>query len=93
MGRPMAKAIAKKSPKVLAKQRRPRRYYSPEFKLEAVQMLLDGHTAYSIAQQLGIDDNLLYQWKRQLISIAGPAARTLEELLPSKINYEHYLPD
>ena len=77
MDSPMAKSIAKKSANVPAKQRRPRRYYTPEFKQEAVQMLLDGHTAHSIAQRLGIDDNLLYQWKRQLISKAGPAARTL----------------
>lgn len=77
MDRPMAKAIAKKSPKVPAKQRRPRRYFSPEFKQEAVQLLFDGHSAHSIAQRLGVDPNLLYQWKGQSIRKAGPAARTL----------------
>ena len=66
--------MASSKPKAASRQRR---FFSEEFKQEAVQMLLDGHTAHSIAERLGIDDNLLYQWKRQLISKAGPAARTL----------------
>ena len=77
MDRSMAKPIPKKSPKPPVKERRPRRYFSLEFKQEAVQMLLDGHTAYSIGERLGIDHKLLYHWKRQLIRKAGPAARTL----------------
>lgn len=77
MDSPMAKAIAKKVPKVPLKQRRPRRYFSREFKQEAVQMLLDGHSAHSIAERLGIDTNLLYHWKKESFRQAGPAARNL----------------
>jgi len=33
---------------------RTRRSYSQEFKQEAVQMLLDGHSAPSVAQRLGL---------------------------------------
>jgi transposase len=77
MDSPMARSITKKSLKAPAKERRPRRYFSQEFKQEAVQMLLDGHTAYSVGERLGIDHKLLYHWKRQLIRKAGPAARTL----------------
>jgi transposase len=77
MDSPMAKPIAKKVPKVPGKQRRPRRYFSQEFKQEAVQMLLDGHSAHSVAERLGIDANLLYHWKKESFRQAGPAARNL----------------
>jgi transposase len=77
MDSPMARSIPKKIPKAPVKQRRPRRYFSHEFKQEAVQLILDGHAAHSVAERLGIDNNLLSQWKRQLIRKAGPAARTL----------------
>ena len=45
------------------KQDKPqRRVYSEELKKEAVQMLLDGHSAPSVAQNLGIGHtSLLYR--------------------------------
>ena len=56
-----------------------RREYSNELKAEAVQMLLDGHTAQSAAENLGISGaNLLYRWKARLLKESGPAAETLE---------------
>ncbi len=52
--------------------RRGRRRFSQEFKEEAVQMLLDGHTAASVAERLGLSGpNLLSRWKRELIGQAG----------------------
>ena len=71
----MAKKVFKIATK--QKQRRPRRYSSPEYKQEAVQMLLDGHSARSFAVRHGIDHHLLYHRKRQLIRKAGSAARTI----------------
>jgi transposase len=57
---------------------RTRRLYSEEFKQEAVQMLLDGHSASSVAERLGISGpNVLYRWKKDSLHRAGPAARTL----------------
>jgi transposase len=57
---------------------RTRRSYSDEFKQEAVQMLLDGHSAPSVAERLGISGpNVLYLWKKQVLHRAGPAAQTL----------------
>ena len=56
---------------------RERRSFSEEFKQEAVQMLLDGHSATSVAQRLGLSANALYRWKREVLHRAGPAARTL----------------
>jgi len=55
-----------------------RRSFTIEFKQEAVQMLLDGHAASSVAERLGVATNLLYRWKSQLIQECGPAASTLE---------------
>ena len=50
----------KKQPK-----RKSRRSYDDDFKAEAVQMLLDGHSAQSVVDRLGISGtNLLYRWKR-----------------------------
>jgi transposase len=57
---------------------RTRRFFSDEFKQEAVQMLLDGHSASSVAQRLGLSGpNVLYRWKKDALHRAGPAARTL----------------
>ena len=56
-----------------------RRRFTKEFKEEAVQMLLDGHSATSVAQRLGLSGpNLLYRWKRELIGQAGKTAETLD---------------
>lgn len=61
------------------KRRPPRRSYSDELKTEAVQMLLDGHSAESVASNLGLSGaNLLYRWKAKLLEQSGPAATTLE---------------
>ena len=56
-----------------------RRVFTKEFKSEAVQMLLDGHTASSVAKRLGLSNtNLLYRWKQQQLLQSGPVASTLE---------------
>jgi len=71
----MDRSMAKSKPKATS---RPRRFFSEEFKQEAVQMLLDGHSAPSVAQRLGLSGpNVLYRWKRETLRRAGPAARTL----------------
>lgn len=55
-----------------------RRTFTPEFRQEAVQMVLDGHSPRSVADRLGIRTNLLYRWKSQLIQESGPAADALD---------------
>ena len=58
---------------------RSRRQYSHELKAEAVQMLLDGHSATSVASRLGLSGtNILYRWKAQMLAESGPAATALE---------------
>lgn len=59
--------------------RRKRRQFTEEFKTEAVQMLLDGHSANSICQRLGLSSpNILYRWKRELIRRGGSTAAGLD---------------
>jgi transposase len=61
------------------KRRTKRRQYSDDLKAEAVQMLLDGHTAGSVADNLGISSTgLLYRWKYDLLEKSGPTATALE---------------
>ena len=56
-----------------------RRQYSEELKAEAVQMMLDGHSASSVATRLGLSGtNILYRWKAKILSESGPAASALE---------------
>jgi len=65
--------MAKKSGRMM------RRKYSEELKAEAVQMFLDGHSASSIAENLGLSGtNVLYRWKDKLVKTSGPAAMSLE---------------
>ena len=57
-----------------------RRSYTREFKEEAVQMLLDGHSAGSVCERLGLSGpNLLYRWKRDFLGGEGGVASSLEQ--------------
>jgi transposase len=56
-----------------------KRSFTDEFKREAVQMLMDGHSASSIVERLGLSGtNLLYRWKREQLMQNGPVANALE---------------
>ncbi len=58
---------------------RARRVYPDEFKQEAVQMLLDGHSAGSVCERLGLSGtNLLYCWKKKILGREGGLASNLE---------------
>jgi len=61
------------------RKRRGRRVYSDEMKAEAVQMVLDGQRAESVAENLGLSSvSLLYRWKAKLLRQGGQAAEALE---------------
>ena len=46
--------------------------YPQEFKEEAVQMLLDGHSASSVCERLGLSGTgLLYRWKKGFLGTEG----------------------
>ena len=64
--------MARKPPR---RKRRTRRRYSDEMKAEAVQMLLDGHSAASVADNLGLSStSILYRWKAAQLRESGSAA-------------------
>jgi len=68
----MSEKRTKRSPKT-------RRQFTEEFKREAVQMLLDGHSAASVVERLGLSGtNVLYRWKREQLRDMGPVASSLE---------------
>jgi transposase len=72
--------MARKPGKMEPPGNRRRRVFTEEFRREAVQMLLDGHTATSVAERLGLSHtNLLYRWKREELERTGPVATSLEE--------------
>ena len=59
---------------------RSRRRFTDEFRRDAVQMLLDGHSAASIVDRLGLSGpTLLYRWKAQQLRHGGPIASSLED--------------
>ncbi len=43
----------------------PRRGYSPEFRRRALDLLASGRKVVDVAQDLGISDQTLYNWRRQ----------------------------
>ena len=55
------------------------RTYTGEFKREAVQMMLDGHSPQSIQERLGLPTTaLLYRWRKQQLEKAGPLGDALD---------------
>jgi transposase len=57
-----------------------RRRFTEVFRRDAVQMLLDGHSAASVVERLGLScPTLLYRWKAQQLERSGPVASTLED--------------
>ncbi len=63
----------------MAKKVKARRVYDENFKREAVQMLLDGHSAKSVADRLGITcPTIVRRWKKQQLAEAGPVADVMD---------------
>ena len=71
--------MTKKARMLEPSRRGPRREFTDDFRREAVQMMLDGHTAASVAERLGLSGtNLLYRWKLEHLERSGPVATSLE---------------
>ncbi|MDQ3522940.1 MAG: transposase [Aridibacter sp.] len=56
-----------------------KRKYDAEFKRNAVQKVLDGQTAVSVARELGVGENLIYKWKRTYLQ-NGNGVQSSEQL-------------
>jgi len=60
--------------------KRTRRTFTREFKQQAVQMMVDGYSASSVSENLGIGNtNLLYRWKTEIVAEGGPVTETLDK--------------
>lgn len=71
--------MSKKAGRLERSSQKRRREFTEEFRREAVQMLLDGHSAASVAERLGLaGTSLLYRWKREQLERTGPVATSLE---------------
>ena len=69
--------MAKKQQKSV---KRARRTFTREFKQQAVQMMVDGYSASSVSDNLGLGNtNLLYRWKSELVASGGPVTETLDK--------------
>lgn len=44
-----------------------KRKYDADFKRNAVQKVLDGQPAASVARELGVGENLIYRWRRAFL--------------------------
>jgi transposase len=57
------------------RERRPRREFTPEFKLEAVRLATSGEKSLrQVAREIGVHENLLRSWKRQALERSGGGA-------------------
>ena len=63
-----------------------KRKYDADFKRNAVQKVLDGQPAASVARELGIGDNLIYKWKKAVLQNGNskPNAAELNEIAALK---------
>jgi transposase len=65
--------------KVKDQSKKSRRQFDKTFKQEAVHMMLDGHSASLVSQNLGTNNtNLLYRWKSEVLYDGGQSAVTLD---------------
>ena len=68
------------SKKKSSSEKRTRRRFTQEFKDEAVRMLLDGHSASSVCERLGLSStNSLYRWKKEFLGRESSVAVNLEQ--------------
>jgi len=73
--------MKKKDPNSSVQQGKPvRRKYDEEFKQQALMMIRNGQSARSVAEALGISENILHQWKRAARANQSTAELEVEQL-------------
>jgi len=73
--------MKKKDPNSSVQQGKPvRRKYDEEFKQQALMMIRNGQSAPSVAEALGISENILHQWKRAARANQSTAELEVEQL-------------
>jgi transposase len=62
---------------------RKRKTYTPEFKLQAVKMILDQKLSVAeVARRLGVGENLLHTWKKAVLAGGAKAFPGSGQLTP-----------
>lgn len=66
-----------------------RRRHSLEFKKEAVRyMVMEGESAGSVSERLGINPNLLYRWKGEFLEELGGGTKENGQMSPGEMAAE-----
>jgi transposase len=64
---------------------RPRKTYTPEFKLQAVKMILEQKLSVAeVARQLGVGENLLHGWRKAVLKDGAKAFPGSGHLTPQE---------
>ena len=45
--------------------------YDKDFKKETVKKYLDGQSVASIAREIGVNENTIHKWKKEILSVNG----------------------
>jgi transposase len=69
-----------KSTRNSEKTTRRRRKYDEEFKQQALAMVRNGQSPRSVAEALGISENLIHRWKRAARALPQATEDEIEEL-------------
>lgn len=60
--------------------RKARQVFDEDFKKRALELVASGRTASSVAQELGVDVERVYKWKKELASASVTGQKTVKEL-------------
>lgn len=60
--------------------RRARQVFDEDFKKRALELVASGRTASSVAQELGVDVERIYKWKREQGTAIVSGQKTVKEL-------------
>ena len=58
-----------------------RRQYDAEFKANILQLHKDGRTVRSLSESFGINENIIYRWKKQSKALGSGTDSAVEEEL------------
>ncbi len=62
--------------------------YDKEFKKEAVKKYLDGQSVAAISREIGVNENTIHNWKKDILSVDGEVDREKLEMRKRIIELE-----
>lgn len=54
--------------------------YDQEFKKQAVKKYLDGQSVASVARELGVNENTIHKWRKELLLSSGAEEQITSQL-------------